>query len=235
MLARHELYSNTVDNIEKIRIEQNMSQEKMAEYLDMSLSGYKRMINNTNTKIDAYIIYQVACLSKRFAFEIIGGCDDIAFLSGLRKLPFSQKLFIHSMVDVEKQLSNGDKGSTTIPLITFTGDMKDGMLYDSMNIETISVNNTIATCAVRVTSNHLHPAYHKGDILLVRQEPPRNGDIGIFINKEDGCIYVRKFMQTDPCRLEPINNYGTTFLVSQDDTEEMDKWIKFGYVLKKMR
>ncbi|MBQ0059090.1 MAG: DNA-binding protein, partial [Lachnospiraceae bacterium] len=91
------------------------------------------------------------------------------------------------------------------------------------------------TCGIRVTSNHLHPVYLKNDILLISKRPIRDGDTGIFLNTETGCVYLRKFYQTSPCRLEPINGYGETFYVDSDSQEDMGKWIKFGYVLTKMR
>lgn len=230
-----ELYTRTANNIEIERLERNMSQQEMADYLEMSLSSYKRMINGECMKLEYYVIYKIFKLTGKFGFELANDAVDIDFVKELRHLSTSQKKFISSIIDIEKSMVKSKKSAYNIPLIIMTGDMKDGMYDDSMNIKQYDTDNPLATCAVLVTSNHLHPVYHKGDILLVRQEPPRDGDTAIFIDKVEDRVYIRKYKQTNPCQLIPINDYGNTIYISQDNEDEMNRWIKFGYVVTKCR
>ena len=88
---------------------------------------------------------------------------------------------------------------------------------------------------IRVTSDHLTPVYLPGDILLISKQPVRDGDTGIFIDKNSGLLYTRKFFQTSPCRLEPINNYGQTFYIDSSNESDVNRWIRFGFVITKMR
>ncbi len=81
----------------------------------------------------------------------------------------------------------------------------------------------------------MHPVYNLGDILLISKQAIRDGDTGVFVNRENGCAYIRKFHQASPCILAPVNEYGETFLVDSYNKEQMDKWIKFGTVITKMR
>lgn len=235
MLGRYDIYERTVNFMERERVSRGMTQEDMATYLDLSLSGYKRIINMGSTKIDFYIVYKLAKLTEKFVFEIIEDKVKGDFCKEFRSLDNNQLDFIKGIVDIEKELSGKQDEQCTLPLIIPTGNMIDGMKCDSMNSETITVPCCQATCAIKITSNHLHPVYHEGDVLLVRQEPPRDGDTGIFINKNTGNIYIRKFRQGEPCRLEPICGYGSVITVDPHNDEDMNQWIKFGYVITKLR
>lgn len=122
-----------------------------------------------------------------------------------------------------------------------TGNMADGMILDSRDFLTINIAEYKKNCCeridcgVKITSNHLHPIYAKGDILLVSKRAPRDGDIGIFIYKETRQIFIREFKQTQPCELRPINDYGRILYVDSNDPSDMAKWIKFGTVVTTMR
>lgn len=233
---KSELYKRMANNFERERIRLNMTQHEMAEYLEMSDSSYKRMISGETDKLEYYTVYKMFKLTNKLGIELAEKPDlQISLVGALKDLSCYQLRFVETMVDVERQLAHCNDGDRQITLLSFTGDMMDGMYYDSMSMKPFSTSNQSATCAIEVTSNHLHPVYHKGDILLVRQQPPRDGDIGIFINSRTSRMYLRKFHQTQPCKLEPINGYGETFYVDQFNEADMSQWIKFGYVLTKVR
>lgn len=122
-----------------------------------------------------------------------------------------------------------------------TGNMEDGMLLDSRNLKTVNISDfkhrtrERIDYAVLITSNHLHPVYLKGDYLLMSKRAPRDGDVGIFIEKSTRRMYIREFKQTNPCELRPINDYGDIIYVDSNSPKDMDKWIKFGTVLTCMR
>lgn len=128
-----------------------------------------------------------------------------------------------------------------ISVLIPTGNMTDGMIFDSYNVEKLDVSNyrkafgDALHIGIRITSNHLHPVYNKGDILLISRNPIRDGDTQIFINAQNKRAYIRKLHQKTPCELTPINNYGETFYVDSDNVDDMSKWIKFGHVLCKVR
>ena len=160
-----------------------------------------------------------------------------------RSLSPERQQAVRTMIAIERELSmpKDTSDEDLVPLYTITGNMEDGMYYDATNVEYMDVSayrqfygNQI-TCAVKITSNHLHPVYHMGDILLVCQRPPRDGDTGIFVNRKTHRIYIRKFRQTEPCRMEPLTQYGEVITVDSHNKQEMNEWIKFGYVLTKVR
>ena len=250
-MDRIDIATNISTNIERERIRLGMTQSQFAKELDMSLSSYKRIVNGETSRIDIYTAYLIYRLTGRFACEIAGFDDDIITLvKKFKALSPYQRNYMSAMLDAEIAFSmhsqnlkesgsnpSGDYISVLIP----TGNMLDGMILDSCNVEKLEVSEyrrafgNSLHMGIRITSNHLHPVYNKGDVLLISRNPIRDGDTGIFINTSTKCAYIRKFQQTSPCALLPINNYGETFYVDSDDINDMSQWIKFGYVLCKVR
>lgn len=240
---KDEFHKNVTLNMEKIRVQRDMTQTEFARLLEIPVSTYKKMVTGAVSSVDSYIFYKLYSITGQFGFEYAN--DDLGsldFIRLLRKLTMSQRRFVESIVRFEIDLQKHSSATEyPVPLFTLTGDMKDGMILDSITTEEIDAGEYASTfgdrihCAIKVTSNHLHPVYHEEDILLICQEPPRHGDTGIFIHVPSGRAYLRKFYQYSPCLLKPINSYGKTFKVDNNNEEDMSQWIKFGYVLCKMR
>ena len=231
------------ENIEKERVHLGLTQKQMANELDLSLSAYKRIITCSTEKIDLYVIYKLYLLTGKLAYEYTEISDMYLDLKKkIMGLSPSQISYIDALIDFEKSFAElhtdfDDYVTVYVP----TGNMEDGMIYDSASIEKVNIASyrkkygSRISCGVKITSNHLHPVYNRGDILLISKTTIRDGDTGIFINQETGCAYIRKFYQTSPCRLEPVNGCGETFYVDSNNVEEMSKWIKFGCVISKIR
>lgn len=242
-MTRFEINSNFAQNLEKERDALGLSQKDFACKLGLSLSSYKRIISLTTLKIDLFTLYKLYSLTGKTIYELMGVSDSYINLSKkILDLSPQQIAFIESVVDFEQDfMLKNENAEDYISVYVPVGNMEDGMVYDSSNIEKVNIGeyksrygNKI-NCGIKITSNHLHPVYNLGDILLVSKRPIRDGDTGVFINKENGCVYIRKFHQTDPCCLEPLNNYGEPFYVNSKDKAGMDNWIKFGVVVAKLR
>lgn len=243
-MTRQELTRNFTTKVEQERIKLKLTQEEMAKELGLSTSGYKKMISGKTEKIDMNLAYQMYKLTGIPLFVMLG-CDDFKLNTAkkLLDLNLSQIQYINNIIDFEHSFKPEDNCDINdyITVFTPTGDMRDGMIWDSANIEKINIANyrkqfgNDISCGLRITSNHLHPVYNNGDILLISCQAPRNGDTGIFINKETGRVYIRKFLQRQPCLLQPVNNYGLSFEVDSNDKNDMDKWVKYGIVLTKIR
>lgn len=243
-MTRQEALSNFVNNIERERIRLGFTQKEMAEKLNYSLSGYKKMIGGETSKIDVYLSYLLYDLTGKFVFEFFGDQSPYAdTVSKLRDLSPSQYAFIDAIIDFERDFKNNNpcNHEDYITVMVPTGNVEDGMIWDSVNFEKVNIapyrkkfGNQI-NCGIRINSNHFSPVYHKNDILLVCKRAPRDGDTGIFINKETGLAYLRRFRQTNPTILEPLNEQGVAIEIDSYDSEEINRWIKFGYVITKVR
>ena len=242
-MTRMEINHEFAVNIERERIRLNLTQKDMANKLEMSLSAYKRLITCSTDNIDLYVIYKLYKLTGKLAYEFTSVSDPYLELKKkIANLAPSQLAYIDALVDFEKAFSDTcispeDYITVYIP----TGNMEDGMIYDSAAVEKVHLPNYRArygnqiSCGIRITSNHLHPVYNKGDIILIAQKSIRDGDTGVFINHISGRAYIRKFYQTSPCKLEPVNGLGDIFFVDGNSKEDMEKWIKFGRVIAKIR
>lgn len=242
-MNKQEITAHFIDNMERERTKLGLTQGQMAKELGLSLSGYKKLIAGETTKIDLCLAVRLHELSGRYLIDLCGVNSPASeFAKRLPELSESQFRFVSDVVEFEADFRAAvPNAEDFVTLMIPTGNFEDGMVWDSVHLEKVNVAayrrrfGEDLHCAIKVSSNHLHPVYHKGDILLVSKQPPRDGDIGIFVNRVTGCGYLRKFHQTSPVRLEPINGYGLEFVVNPEDETDMNQWIKFGKVLTKMR
>lgn len=242
-MTRQEMTSNYIINMERERVNWGYTQPQMAKRMGLSTSGYKKIVAGETSKIDLYAAYQLYKFTGKFIFELCGEqSTDLQLFQSLRDLTPSQKAFVSGVIEFERDFQ--EKTSNTeeyISVVVPTGSMEDGMIWDSANVIKVNAAPYLHKfgqdlhCGLMVTSYNLQPVYHEGDILLISKRPPREGDTAIFVNRENGCAYLRKFRHGSPARLEPINEYGVTFKVDCNNAADMDKWIKFGCVLTKMR
>ena len=245
-MTREQLAENFGENLERERLILGYSQQEMAKALDMSLSSYKRLINGETNKVDLYTGYRAWQLTGKPCDELCGTSTSLSkTFDSIRHLSDAQMRFIDAVIEFEREFSKNLDDSKNpddyVTMLVPTGNMMDGMIYDSGSLKKINVSayrkryKERIDCAILITSNHMHPVYNTNDILLISRSPIRDGDTGIFINKVTGLAYIRKFYQTSPCRLVPIVNYGQTFYIDSNNQAEMAHWIKFGYVITKIR
>ena len=219
MLTREQLSRNLGTNLERERFKLGYSQQDMAKALDMSLSSYKRLANGDTGKVDVYTVYKLSQLTGKMFYELCGESSDLfQTYDRMRNLSPTQLHFIESLVQFEFDFA---RNLETVPsvsredyttMIIPSGNMHDGMVYDSCSLEKINISG-----------------YRK------RYGNIRDGDTGIFINKVTGLLYIRRLRQTDPWRLEPLTYYGQTFYIDSNNASEMSHWIIFGHVISKTR
>ena len=226
--------------VELKRDELGLSQEKMSSLLGMPLATYKTMLSGTMVNLSVSVLVKAEEITGLSIYELIGVENpDLKMLEDFRKLPEHRKRSIRSTIEVEWELSKSlPESDHSIETICYevTGNMEDGMFFDSAYSETIDVGShqklfvESIDCAIKITSNHFHPTYHMGCVLLIHQAPPRDGDTGIFIHKPTSKLYIRKFRQTNPCQLIPVNGIGKIIEVDSYNATDMNQWIKFGRV-----
>lgn len=242
-MSRQEVTDNYILSMEKERIRRGYTQPQMAKRMGISTSGYKKIVAGETSKIDLYSAYQLYKYTGKFIFELCGEENsDLKLFQRLRSLTPAQKAFVSDIIQFEQDFQQKEtEAEKYISVIVPTGSLEDGMILDSANFIKVNASSYLHRfgqnlhCGVMITSHHLQPVYHEGDILLICKRPPREGDTTIFVNRESGRAYLRKFRHGSPARLEPLNEYGVTFEIDCNNAEEMDKWIKFGCVLTKMR
>lgn len=229
-------------SLERERTRLNLTQKQMAKHLEITHDQYRKLIAGDRQKIDLYTAYRLHKLTGKSIGELCGDHDKAPSLyTKLAQLSERQLLFIGNVIEFELEMSH--QISPDINLISClvpTGNLEDGMVWDSCSVEKVDAGEYVKrypqlSCGIKVTSNHMHPVYVNGDVLLIARQPPRDGDTAVLVNRSSGRAYLRKFRQGHPCSMEPINGYGATFYVNPDDPVDMGQWIKFGVVISKMR
>lgn len=243
MLSKQEIAKNFTLNMEKERLKRGLTQAQMAKKLEMSLSGYKKIISGSTTKIDLYTAQLLQAMTGKAILELIDQYEeDTRLLQKWKSMSPRQQNFVRGILDFEIDFSE-DHTDTDDYITVFvpTGSMEDGMLYDSSHFYKINAASYRKKfgddlyCGIQITSDHLHPAYHYGDILLICKKAIHEGDTGIFLNKDTGRVYVRRLAASSPWVLEPVNNLGRPIIIDREEEAAFNIWIRFGYVLTKIR
>lgn len=240
-MNKKEINEAFANHIEKERVELGYTQAEMARALDMSLSSYKNMISGATTSISIYQAVLAHRLTGKFLSEMIGAVLPESYvIEKWRTMNDHQREFLKMLADFECELKSNDEAHGTLPVLVPLGNCEDGMLWNGFTTDYIPDKGyrrkyPRAVCGIRITSNHLRPAFIKNDIILIDKRPPRDGDLAVIVNKQNGRAYLRKYIAGNPVRLEPINDYGETFLVDPEDPDELNNWAKFGCVITKIR
>lgn len=133
---------NLGTNLERERFKLGYSQQDMAKALDMSLSSYKRLANGDTGKVDVYTVYKLSQLTGKMFYELCGESSDLfQTYDRMRNLSPTQLHFIESLVQFEFDFA---RNLETVPsvsredyttMIIPSGNMHDGMVYDSCSLE----------------------------------------------------------------------------------------------------
>lgn len=165
-MTKRQIVDNFAANIEIERAKLGLTQSEMAQKLEMSLSSYKNMINGISSNIPIYVAHLVYIITGKHLFELCGYITpEIQLMINFCKLPKYRQNAILSLVSLEAELSaEGKKTISTseenyIPLYILTGNMTDGMIYDSANIQPFNIGQykkiygDLIDCAIKITSN----------------------------------------------------------------------------------
>lgn len=243
-ISREQFTEKIVEIMEKERINQGWTQEQMAQKMEMSTSGYKKIVSGETKKIDLFMAHRLSSITGKYLFELFEIQTPVTQVAKkLALLSPSQLRMIDGFVEFERQFAPGrfPQSEEYVTVMEPTGEVYDGMVWDSIILSKVDASAYIQRlgktiqCGLKINSNHLTPTYIKGDILLISKEPLRDGDIGVFINLENGRGYIRRYRQTSPVCLESLNGLGESFYVDDENGEEVRKWIKFGKIITKMR
>lgn len=240
-MTEYDIFNEFILNLERERLRLGLSQVNWAEALGLSVSAYKRIISGKNNKIDFFLAYRLYKITGKMFFEFCGlSSERLDLIAKIRRLALPQVNFINDMVDFELQYTN-TYSPDSLNVIIPVGSIEDGMIYDSCALEMLEVPDLFSRFGVsishglRITSNHLNPVYHNGDILLISKRPPHDGDIGIFICNDTHRAYIRILRFGSPCRLIPINGYGETIYIDVADPVQANRWLRYGVVVSKLR
>ncbi|MGN0152813.1 MAG: helix-turn-helix domain-containing protein [Lachnospiraceae bacterium] len=147
-------------------------------------------------------------------------------------LPQRSRNIIEFVLELEERssLSKSTSGKDIIPVFIPTGNLRDGMFYDSSSLETLDIseypqslkNNT--DFGIRIKSFNYEPIYYPNDILLIsHRHLPEYNDTVLYIDNS-GKIYIRIYSIHG---LVPVNDFGKIIPI-----KEKNNYKALGIVLR---
>jgi len=103
-----------------------------------------------------------------------------------------------------------------IPCLLPHGDIHKGIIYDTCETVEIETSTPEAYIAIQMTSNDLAPKFCKGDVILLENRFPANGEYSAFFRGDR--VYIRKFIEEDKqYRLKCLHNHDTDIILKRMD------------------
>lgn len=147
-------------------------------------------------------------------------------------LPPHSRNMILFMLDLEENsiLKKSISGQETIQVYIPTGNIKEGMLYDSGLFESLDISDypvflkQNTDLGIKIASKNYEPIYYPNDILLLsHKQTPQYNDIVLYID-DIGRLYIRKYTEN---YLLSINGFGRNI-----STKDIQHYTPLGVVLR---
>lgn len=188
----------------------------------------------------------LGCTTDELLGRSIVNQTEINMVRAFRQLSTGSQQFILSILRFESALTRdySDVNAIKHEILIFrpTGNMEDGMIYDSTSYVELDVGKYAElygedsiNCGFLITNDSMQPVYQPDDVILVCTRPPRSGDIAVLIHRASGRLYLRKYYPGTPTLLEPITNYGRATVWDTMNPVTSHDWTVFGYVVTKTR
>ncbi len=236
-----ELKDAFINTLERERTLRGWTQWEMADKLEMSVPGYRKMVSGLTDSISLYTAYRASVILN-MPIPVLFGSQDFKdqLYEKLYHTPISTCRRVDYYLEHDEKLRLTQTVNNTgriIDVVRLTGYMKDGMDFDSGLVEQIRIPNTFSaniTRGFRVTENTLLPVYAKGDILLLDEDMARSGDIAVLLHMKTRKLYVRKIIVNDEnhYELHPVHGRGSTITINQ---EERTEWFDYGRIITVLR
>lgn len=237
-----ELKNAFIDTLERERTIRGWTQWEMADKLEMSVPGYRKMVSGLTDSISLYTAYKASSVLN-IPIPVLLGSHEYKdqLYDKLYHMPISTCRRVDYYLQHDEKfrvMQNANENeSRIIDVITVSGYMKDGMDFNSAEIEQICISKHFSPKIMRgfrITENSLLPVYAKGDILLLDEDMARSGDIAVVQNMKTRKLYIRKIIVKDAnCyELHPVHGRGAVIAISQ---EERTDWFDYGRVITVLR
>ena len=248
VLTNLEMNQNIADFIGSYCTQWNISAAKFAEKCGIPYMTIKRIMACNVQKIDVYTITCIAESTKTPIMEILGlDRENLNLYKRITYASSHDKTVIHHLMNILEKLHISGDECREIPFTALQTDKKSyiidyhlftGYQLDLSRMERISYRSTFAEGLVyfgfQIPDNRLHPYYHKGNILLVVNDDPLEGEVGVFAWKEEGYIRLvfQKVHQNDRfLELLPITGRGKKYSIDTENVSELMRWIPIGVVV----
>lgn len=239
-MDKTEIKKAFIENIERERVKRGWTQQEMAEKIDMSAPGYRKMVSGNTDSISLTTAYNcskvlnvtipILCGSKELRDKV---ANDLHHTS--ESICRRTEYYISYSNKVNEARANYYSGKRIIDVFTMQGYLTDGMYLNSRTVEKKLIPNKYGDRVIkgfRINENSFLPAYAKGDVLIVEETTSRDGDITLVLHLPTNRVYLRKIVFAEQYELHPINNRGAVIYIPR---EERYQWFDYGPVIGYLR
>lgn len=241
LLTYSQCRSSFILNCERIRYDNRLTQEQMADILGLKTATYRRLINGEIDKLNLYPVYRLSKYSGFSMLDLIGDLDSaLQYQAKYQQLSKPQKRFIQAIIDFQLSSPSVDEEEETveIPLLKLNGEFYDGYTFDTAAYFKYALSKSIYkryetefVCALELPTSFYTPTFVKGDILLIgRGRHPRTGEIAIFSHNRN--VHLRKLEIKDKAILTSIRQNIPPIEVDLKTFQR--EWFCFGYIIRRM-
>ena len=205
---------------------------------DKSGVPYETLKKLANAKINNPSLQSTVKIAEAFGCSLDSLLmDEAPLVEKLYSLSPRSLKFIEAIADFELALTIREKacGECLLPVVSPTGYMEDGMIFDTLNTEYMDAAPYLSQFGpqilyfLKITGDTFSPTYAQGDLLLIsREKQPSFGSVCIFLHHNQ--LYIRSYIPGSPPRLDPVNQKGSSVFM---DTPE--SWTFGGCVLTTIR
>lgn len=237
-----EIKNAFIDTLERARTLRGWTQWEMADKLEMSVPGYRKMVSGLTDSISLYTAYR-ASVVLNIPIPVLLGSHDFKdqLYDKLYHMPISTCRRVDYYLEYDEKLrlaqNVSDNKGRMIDVIALSGYMKDGMDFETGLIEQVCIPehfNPKITRGFRITENSLLPAYAKGDILLLDEDMARSGDTTVALHMKTRRVYIRKIIvkEANCYELHPVHGRGKVITIQQSERTE---WFDYGRIITVLR
>lgn len=197
--------------------EKKLTLNALSSQADLSEDTLRSIIYGKSQDIKLSTMIKIADVLNCSLDELAGRSpyskQEQTMIKRIRHLPKRSINILQFVIELEERttLYKSVKGTDIIPVFLPTGNLKDGMFYDSSLFEKLDISEypnalkAIADFGIRIITRNYEPVYYPNDILLFSHKRlPEYNDIVLYVDNS-GKIYIRRYLETG---LEPINGFG---------------------------
>ena len=209
--------------LQEILIDLDWSKETLAEKSGLPLETVKNIYYGKTADPKVSTVLAISEATGHSMNCLMGKCahtaQEKALLRNYRTCGTHGKSLIELIAKYEACSVKNEREAINkhlIPCLLPHGDIHKGIVYDTC--ETIEIETSVpeAYIAIKMTGNDLSPKYCKGDIILLENRFPGNGEYASFFRGDR--LYIRKYIEEKGFyRLKCLHNRDTDILLKRMD------------------
>lgn len=211
------------DRMKEIMNDLGMTKEQLAEKSGLPLETIRNIYYGKTADPKISTVMAIADATGHSINCLMGKCphtvEEKVILKNYRTCGKHGKSLIELVAKYEAGAVKSEREAVNkhmIPCLLPHGDIHKGIVYDTCETVEIETVYDEAYISIQMTSNALAPKYCKGDIILIENRFPHNGEYAAFFRGDR--VFIRKFIEEEKqYRLKCLHRMDDDIIVKRMD------------------